>query len=58
MGGGAGGSVFAELRAELLREARFNLGTWERDRDDLEARGRLLQVLDDLALLIRAGDGF
>jgi hypothetical protein len=45
--------VDGELRRELLREAQHWLGEWERARTE-EARGRLLQALEDLALLIRA----
>lgn len=40
----------SEGRRELLREAQHWLGVWERRRDD-EARGRLLQSLELLALL-------
>jgi hypothetical protein len=43
-----------EPRHELVREAQHWLTEWERHRRD-EDRGRLLQVLDVLALLVRAG---
>lgn len=41
----------AEARAELIREARHWLCEFERHRRD-EDRGRLLQTLDVLALLV------
>lgn len=40
-----------EVRRELFREAQHWLTEWERHRDDL-ARGRFLQSLDTLALLV------
>jgi hypothetical protein len=44
-------TALAELRSELLREANHWLGLWERHRLD-EHRGRLLQVLETLALVV------
>lgn len=44
--------ALVEGRRELLREAQHWLGVWERNRD-AEARGRLLQSLEALALLVR-----
>lgn len=41
-----------ESRRELVREVQWWLSEWERSRDP-EARGRLLQSLDVLALLVR-----
>lgn len=41
-----------ETRRELLREAQLWLTRWEQSRD-AEARGRLLQSLDVLAMLVR-----
>ena len=46
----------AETRRELLREANHWLREWERHRDG-EARGRLLQALDVLALLVSGDPG-
>lgn len=42
-----------EGRRDLVREVQHWLGVWERTRDP-EARGRLLQSLEVLALLVRA----
>jgi hypothetical protein len=44
-------TVLIESRIELLRGAQHYLREWERTRDDV-TRGRLLQVLDDLAVLV------
>ena len=41
-----------ELRRELVREVQFWLTEWEQGRAD-EAKGRLLQSLELLALVIR-----
>ena len=41
-----------EGRRELVREVRHWLGVWERTRNE-EARGRLVQSLELLALLVR-----
>lgn len=46
----------AESRRELVREAQHWLGEWEIHRTD-EDRGRLLQTLDVLSLLVRAEAG-
>lgn len=46
----------AESRRELVREAQHWLGEWETHRTE-EDRGRLLQTLDVLSLLIRAEAG-
>jgi hypothetical protein len=43
-----------EARRELVREAQHWLGEWEQHRRD-EDRGRLLQALETLALLVRGG---
>lgn len=44
-------ALLVEARAELLREAQHHLSGWERSGDPV-ARGRLLQSLDALRLLI------
>jgi hypothetical protein len=41
-----------EARTELVREIRQLLVEWHVHRSD-EGRGRLLQLLEDLALLVR-----
>ena len=43
----------SETRLELVREIRHTLARYEQHRRD-EDRGRLLQLLDDLALLVRS----
>lgn len=42
-----------ETRRELVREVQWWLGVWERSRTE-EARGRLVQSLEVLALLLRS----
>lgn len=42
-----------EGRRELVREVQHWLGVWERSRTE-EARGRLVQSLEVLSLLLRA----
>lgn len=43
-----------EGRRELVREANHWLGEWERNRSE-EARWRLVQVLETLAMVVRGG---
>jgi len=45
--------ITAELRAELLCEVKARLEQFERSRCG-EDRGRLLQALENLALLVRS----
>lgn len=49
----AAGTPLVETRRELVREASHWLGEFERHRRH-EDRGRLLQTLETLALLVRA----
>jgi hypothetical protein len=43
-----------ETRRELVREVQHWLGIWENSRSE-EVRGRLVQSLEVLALLVKAG---
>ena len=43
-----------ETRRELVREVQWWLGVWEQSRTE-EARGRLVQSLEVLALLLKRG---
>lgn len=43
-----------EGRRELVREVKHWLGVWETQRSE-EARGRLVQCLELLALLVKGG---
>lgn len=54
-GAAHGAELLREVRLELLREAQSLLFAFEVD-GDAETRGRLLQALDDLKLLIRCGN--
>lgn len=43
-----------EGRRELVREVQHWLGVWEKSRDEV-VRGRLIQSLEVLASMLRAG---